>query len=166
VIPLSRTQLLLSCSGSTEPASTPNDEKQRILSEQRAREKFREFRNPKRTDRYERGMIASDYARARFGYVDQNALNKAMAELRSPEFKKVGGTLLAQNDQQSEKHDLEQLLSAAVPFAEQMKLARREDRGWSRLGTRSSSCENLCRDTRDDSWKTLSLGDRHSAEGQ
>jgi hypothetical protein len=32
----------------------------------------------------------------------------------------VGGTVLAQNDQQHQKHDLEQLLSAAVPFAEQM----------------------------------------------
>ena len=32
----------------------------------------------------------------------------------------VGGTLLAQNDQQRQKHDLEQLLSAAVLFAEQM----------------------------------------------
>jgi hypothetical protein len=32
----------------------------------------------------------------------------------------VGGTLLAQNDQQCQKHDPEQLLSAAVPFAEQM----------------------------------------------
>jgi hypothetical protein len=32
----------------------------------------------------------------------------------------VSAALLAQNDQQSQKHDLEQLLSAAVPFAEQM----------------------------------------------
>ena len=32
----------------------------------------------------------------------------------------VCGTLLAQNDQQRQKNELEQLLSAAVPFAEQM----------------------------------------------
>jgi hypothetical protein len=32
----------------------------------------------------------------------------------------VGGTLLAQNDQQRQKRDLEQLLSSCVPFAEQM----------------------------------------------
>jgi hypothetical protein len=32
----------------------------------------------------------------------------------------LAGTLLAQSDQQSQKRDLEQLLSAAVPFAKQM----------------------------------------------
>jgi len=32
----------------------------------------------------------------------------------------LGGALFAQNDQKSQQHDLEQLLSAAVPFAEQM----------------------------------------------
>jgi hypothetical protein len=57
-----------------------DEEKRRILSEQQAREKFREYHDTKR------GMALYDYAKARFSHVDDDTANQARAELSDPAF--------------------------------------------------------------------------------